>query len=332
MDPITQGALGAACGQCTSRPQKLVAATIAGTLAGMAADTDVLIRSGSDPLLFLEFHRHFTHSLIFIPVGALLCALVAHRVLRRLISFPEAFFACLAGYASHGLLDACTSYGTLLLWPFSDARIAWNNISVIDPLFTVPVMLLVVLAARLKRKIYAALALCWAVAYLALGYVQMERALAAGMALAESRGHQPLRARAMPSIGNLWLWRHIYVHDGRIYADAVRAAAETTLFEGSSLPELDISTDFSWLDSDTTQSRDLRRFAHFADDYLGVDRANGNRIVDLRYSALPNAVIGIWSITLDPNADPAQHIRFDTDRITEPGQADELFRMLFGAR
>ena len=312
MDPISQGALGAACGQSTARSGKIIAASLAGCLSGMAADVDILIRSSEDPLLFLEFHRHFTHSLIFIPLGALICAAAIHPVMRRYMRFRFSLLACLAGYASHGLLDACTSYGTLLLWPFSNARISWNNVSVIDPLFTLPVGIFVLLAARRRRKRYAGLALLWAVAYLSLGYAQMLRALEVGSELAASRGHDAARPRAMPSIGNLWLWRHIYEHDGRIYADAIRVLLEPTVFEGSSLRALD-TRDYRWLDPASTQAEDLRRFGHFADGYLAVTQSDPNRIVDLRYSALPNDVAGIWSITLDRQANTDEHVRFVAD-------------------
>lgn len=329
MDPISQGALGAACGQCTSRSRRLMPATIAGCIAGMAADTDILIRSSTDPLLFLEFHRHFTHSLAFIPVGALLCAALLQRFMRERLRFRETLLACLAGYASHGLLDACTAYGTQLLWPFSDARIAWNNVSVIDPLFTLPLGALVLLAVRRQRPALAWYALGWAIAWLSLGYLQMHRALDVGAELAATRGHSPARARAMPSIGNLWLWRHVYEHDGRIYVDAVRVAAKATVFEGSSLPIPNLHRDFPWLDAASTQARDYARFAHFADGFLGIVEHDPNRIVDLRYSALPDEVVGVWTIGLDPAAGPDQHISFVTDRGARPGQASRLFRMLF---
>ena len=46
------------------------------------------------------------------------------------------------GYATHGLLDACTSYGTVLFWPFSNERLTWNNISIVDPLLTIPALIL----------------------------------------------------------------------------------------------------------------------------------------------------------------------------------------------
>jgi inner membrane protein len=329
MDPISQGVLGAACGQSISRPQQIACAAALGAMAGMAADVDVVINSASDPILFLEYHRHFTHSLIFIPVGALVCAVVAHVFVRRHVGFTFTFLACLAGYASHGLLDACTAYGTLLLWPFSNARIAWNNVSVIDPLFTVPLGALMLIALRRKQRKFAVLGLAWAVAYLSIGYLQMLRAADVGAALAQSRGHEPARARAMPSIGNLWLWRHIYEFEGRIYADAIRIGLGTSIFEGSSLRAPDVDVDFPWLNPNSTQAADLRRFSYFADGFLGITRSDSNRLVDLRYSALPNEVAGIWSITLDPSAPADAHVGFIADRGGEPGQAQTLLGMLF---
>jgi len=77
MDPLTQGTLGASLSQSFAGDKKLVKyASILGFLAGMAPDLDLFIRSSEDPLLFLDFHRQFTHSLFFIPIGGFLCALL----------------------------------------------------------------------------------------------------------------------------------------------------------------------------------------------------------------------------------------------------------------
>ena len=78
MDPISQGALGAAFSQATAKKEKLRAAALLGCLAGMSADLDVFINSSTDPLLFLEYHRHFTHALLFIPFGAAIVTLVLY--------------------------------------------------------------------------------------------------------------------------------------------------------------------------------------------------------------------------------------------------------------
>ena len=187
MDPLTQGVLGAALPQATAARARFAAsAGLLGFLAGMAADLDVLIRSSSDPLLFLEYHRQFTHSLIFVPFGGLFCALILHALLgrRRGLSFRQSWLFCTLGYATHALLDACTTYGTMLLWPFSDVRVAWTTISIIDPLFTLPLLFAVVLAGRRSRPLYARLGLLWACFYMALGLWQRNEAVAMGYALA----------------------------------------------------------------------------------------------------------------------------------------------------
>lgn len=328
MDPVSQAALGAAFAQSRARSHKLVPATIVGCLAGMAPDADILIQSSTDPLLFLEYHRHFTHSLVFIPIGALVCTAILHRFTRRHLSFAECYFFSFLGYASHGVLDACTTYGTLLLWPFSDDRIAWDNVSVVDPAFTIPVIALTTLAYRRKLALLGRLALMWAVAYLAFGVFQAQRASDVGAALAHSRGHTPTTARTMPSIANLLLWRHVYEHDGRFYVDAIRVGFRPQVFEGASLERFRPDA-LTWLDPDSAQADDIERFSHFAGGYIGVAAGNSHRLVDLRYSALPNDVAGIWSIELDPTADSHAHVSFTTSRTAGEGGLGALLAMLF---
>src|SRR5210317_2011631 len=212
MDPVSQAVLGASVPQAVSRKIHLAAATLFGALAGMAPDLDSLIRSDTDPLLYLEFHRQFSHSLFFIPIGALICTAVFYALFARRwqISFKLTYLFCFLGYATHGLLDACTSYGTQLLWPFSNERFAWNTISIVDPLFTLPLLALVITGARKKKPLFSQIALCWVIFYLGLGVFQNYRVTEAGTQLARERGHTPIRLEAKPTIGNLLLWKVIY--------------------------------------------------------------------------------------------------------------------------
>ncbi|MCY4095570.1 MAG: metal-dependent hydrolase [Gammaproteobacteria bacterium] len=128
----------------------------------MAPDLDVFISSDVDPLLFLMFRRQFTHSLVFIPTGALIVAGCVFPFLRKSIDFRYVYLACLLGYATHGLLDACTSYGTQLFWPFTDYRVTWNNVSVLDPAFTVPLLLAVIAGLIWRRRWLPWIGLTWA--------------------------------------------------------------------------------------------------------------------------------------------------------------------------
>ena len=124
MDPLSQGTVGAAFAQSAANKNNIFKIGLIGFLAGLAPDLDVLIQSSTDPILFLEYHRQFTHSLLFIPFGSLIVALVLFSLFKRSMSIKTVYFASILGYSTHGLLDACTSYGTQLFWPFSNERVS----------------------------------------------------------------------------------------------------------------------------------------------------------------------------------------------------------------
>ena len=86
MDPITQGAFGAIFAQTISNKKKILIGSIVGCCAGLAPDLDIFIRSVSDPLLKLEYHRQFTHSIIFIPIGALIVTLFSRILFKKYLS------------------------------------------------------------------------------------------------------------------------------------------------------------------------------------------------------------------------------------------------------
>lgn len=329
MDPVTQATVGAAFAQSGARAAKARDAALIGAAAGLAPDLDGLIRSADDPLLLLELHRHFTHALAFIPVGALLCATLLHPLVRRRLRPRDTYLFCVLGYGSHGLLDACTSYGTMLLLPFSDARIAWNIIAAVDPLFTLPVFALVVASWRTRRAALALGAIAWGVSYLLLGHLQMQRAEGAAERLAMSRGHAPVRLEAKPSLLNIVLWKTLYEHDGVYHVDAVHALFDTRVIEGESTASLDLDVHFPWLDPRSQQARDVERFRRVSDDFLTVDDDAPNRIVDMRYSMLPNEIEGFWAIELDPDAPADRHVGYVTTRENARERAVDFLRMLF---
>ncbi len=301
-----------------------------GCLGGMAPDLDVLIFSTEDPLLFLEYHRQFTHSLAFIPIGALIVTTVMRRFVARELPFGRAYLFCLLGYATHGLLDACTTYGTMLLWPFSNARIAWNNVSIIDPLFTLPILTLVVLGVKNRSPQLARIAAVWGLSYLLLGVWQRDRVEEAAHQLAESRGHVPVRLEAKAGFANLLLWKTVYEAEGRYYVDAIRIGTGHTIYPGASAEKLDVDRHFPWLETDSQQAKDIERFRWFSNDYLAIDPAIGYRVIDVRYSIVPNEVDALWAIDLDPNKPPEAHITWQSLRRSSAEQALRWWNMLTG--
>ena len=330
MDPVSQATIGALAPASVFDPRKARAAALLGGVAGLAPDVDVFVSSPVDSLLFLEYHRQFTHALLFVPVGAAVVALAGHWLVRRQLRPWQSYLACLLGYATHGLLDACTSYGTQLFWPFADVRVAWNNVSVVDPLFTAPVLALVVASLLCRRRTLAWAALAWGVAYLAFGAVQNQRAENAGAALAAARGHAPARLAAKPGFANLLLWKTVYEHRGRYYVDAVRTGFHVAACPGASVPVLNAPRDLPWLDANSQQARDVERFRWFSADYVALDPAAPYRVIDIRYSMVPNRMDPLWGIELRPSAAPAEHARFVADRRIEGDEYAALLRLLRG--
>ena len=331
MDPFTHGLLGAALSQATLREKRLAPiAALCGAVGGMAPDVDVLIASDSDPLLFLEYHRQFTHSLLFVPVGALLCALLFHFVVGRCwkLDFKHTYLFAFLGYAAHPLLDACTSYGTMLLWPFSDARIDWSTIAIIDPLFTVPLLAAAVLAAIKREPKIARMGLAWCGLYLLLGLAQREGAETMAAQLAAKRSQDPIDIQAKPSFGNLIIWKTIYEAEGRFYVDAARVGTAPKVFEGTSISKLDLARDFPWLQPDTQQAHDVTRFAWFSQGYVAQDTSDLTRIIDIRYSLVPNDINALWSITLDPKAAPDAHTPYQNHRRDVGESGRKLWQMI----
>lgn len=330
MDPVSHGLLGASAAASFAKKKQIAVAVVAGWLAAMAPDLDVLIRSSADPLLTVEMHRQFTHSLIFMPFGAFIVTILLWMFIKRYLTFQELYLFTFLGIATHGLMDAFTSYGTQLFWPFTDARIAWNMVSVIDPVVTLGMVLFASLAIWRKKRFWAWISLGWFALCMMFGYYQGQRASAAAIELAETRGHQPERLVARPSFGNQILWRVNYIYDGHIYTDAVRPGffSETKIYEGGSLPEFVIETEMAGFESTTLYS-DLERFRHFSDGYLTRHPENPNIIGDTRYSMIPTSMIPLWGVEID-TTDTARHLPFSYYRDIEQEDLDLFFDMLFG--
>ena len=331
MDPITQGTVGAAFAQSTANKNNILRIGVIGFLAGLAPDLDVLIRSSNDPILFLEYHRQFSHSLFFIPFGSLIVALLIFPLVKKSMSLKTVYIASFLGYATHGLLDACTSYGTQLFWPFSNERVTWNNISIVDPLFTIPILILVGTAIKTRKRLFSFFAIGWAAFYLSLGFVQYERALSTAIELAHSRGHNAERLTLKPSFGNLILWKSIYQHEEKFYVDAIRTVRSSTWCSGENIRMFDYQYHLPSLDKDSQQRKDIERFRWFSQDYLGFDKEE-NLVTDVRYSMIPNQIVPMWGLVIDDQKDINEHAIWRTSRSLDQSQLDLFKEMLSGKK
>jgi inner membrane protein len=298
VDPVTHALLGAAAGYCVAGRTVGRKALAIGALAALLPDVDVAIRSSTDPLLAIEHHRGFTHALAFVPLGAAVAALPWLAIPRLRTAWRAVLAAAFVGYASHGLLDAATTYGTQLLWPFSSYRVGLDIISIIDPAFTLLLLLGVVLALLKDRVRPAALALAAGVLYLGLGAVQRERAIAVQERLAAERGHERARGAVFPTFANNIVWRSLYQAGDSVHADRLRVpwVAAPSWSGGPALAILD-ETRLSADDHLHPQvGRDFRRFAWFSDGWVARPPGDPEVIGDVRYSMSATVFEPVWGI------------------------------------
>ncbi len=196
MDSLTQIVLGAAVGEAVLGKKLGNKALLWGAVAGTIPDLDVLSKLFVDDLTANEWHRGFSHSILFCLMASPILAWLIHKkeratlfvIILSLVAFLMAFssgwimsgivliFAALLVWAvlrmklsntmvhtkelrkffflclvTHPLLDAHTSWGTQLLWPLP-WKYSWNNIFVVDPLYTVPFMLCLIAVMFFNRE------------------------------------------------------------------------------------------------------------------------------------------------------------------------------------
>lgn len=330
MDPFTHGLIGAAAAQLVTPMERNREAALAGFASAMLADADVFLTRTDDPLFQLEFHRQFSHSLLFIPVGAAISTGFLWWVLRSRLGFSTLYRACLAGYATAGVVDACTSYGTQLLWPFSALRVAWGLVPVVDPVLTIGLLLLIVASLRTRSIVWAKWALAWLGLVLLYGGLQKERAWRAVQRLHLSRGHVVETCVVKPTLGNQLVWRSTYVHSGRVYTDGIRTSlfAAPLVYPGESAPLVVLGRDFTEMVG-TQTFRDLERFSELSDGYLIRHPDAPNVVGDARYAMLATSVSPLWGVEFDPSR-PQRPVRFLTFRDSTKRVRDTFLAMLLG--
>lgn len=280
MDPLTHALTGAAIAATLGRDRKSL---LIGAAAGLAPDLDIFIRSTADPLLAIEHHRGFTHALLFAPVGGTIVALLLRR--------PGAILAATLAWLSHSLLDASTTYGTQLFWPFSRHRVGLDIISIVDPAFTLIVLAAAVAAYR-QRYRPATFALVIATLWLVIGAAQRERAMDVQEKIARSRGDTRWRGEVFPTVGNTLVWRSIYESGGTLRLDRIRVP----WFGAGSATPVTTVPHITAIEANARGQRDFARLAWFSNGWIAASPTDPTLLGDARYSLRSDGYEPVWGI------------------------------------
>lgn len=142
MDSITQALLGAAIGESLLGKKVGNKGALIGAAVATIPDLDVMLYLFYDKLDMLSIHRGFSHSILFSILGAILIAFFLNKIKGlQHVGFKSLLLLSWLSLFTHILLDTFTAYGTQIFSPFSDKRVGFDSINVIDPLYTAPLLI-----------------------------------------------------------------------------------------------------------------------------------------------------------------------------------------------
>jgi inner membrane protein len=230
MDTLTHALAGAVLARATASPTprsdepSVRARVLAGAAAAAFPDLDFVLGYVS-PIVYLENHRGLTHSILLLPLWALLLAWICSRIARDHRGPAPWFGVCALGLASHIAGDLITSFGTMILAPVSKQRFGIGTTFIIDPWFT-GILVAALLASLILRRsrVPAAAASLALVSYVGMQAIQKERAerfgeryaqaqnLAAATVDAQPRPVSPFNWTVFVTSGERIDYAHVNVH------------------------------------------------------------------------------------------------------------------------
>jgi len=216
MDTLTHALSGALLARATAPkdlpPRSLPRRVAAGFFACAAPDLDFVV-SWFGPITYLELHRGPTHSLLLLPFWAFAFSWVLAKILRDPRGWRALYGVTAMGLALHIAGDLITSFGTMIFWPLSDARLGLGTTFIIDLWFSGIILAGLIAAAFFFRsRIPAAAASVVLCAYVGFQYVQKQDALEFGLRYAQGRGLAGANVTAHPRPVSPFNWT-VFVSD-----------------------------------------------------------------------------------------------------------------------
>lgn len=285
MDSLTQIALGAAVGVAVmGRRTAVWKAALWGGIAGTLPDLDVLIDHGNAVLNMVR-HRGESHSFFYLTLFSPLLAWGVSKIHGEGALFKRWWLALWLVLITHPMLDAMTVYGTQLLLPFSNHPFGVNSIFIIDPAYTVPLIVGVVAALRLNNARglrWNALALVLSTLYLGWSVLAQQHVERIARISLQAEGIPAQALLVTPAPLNTVLWRLVATTPERYYEgfysllDATRTVRWSAYPRGAELYE-------QHRDNDAVQ-----RIAAFTKGLFSLQRVDGRLLLtDLRMGQEP---------------------------------------------
>lgn len=222
MDSITHIILGAAIGDTLLGKKIGRKAAAIGALAKTLPDFDLFYTGLNDARLYMCHHRGHTHSLLWQFIFAFPIAYLFYLLFKKRIAYRDWFVLFLVCLWGHSLLDTCTNYGTRLFLPLTNHAYSWNNLSIVDLVYTLPMLFLLLaglIAANQSkwRLILIRSLLVYCGIYLAYSSLNKVNANAIVQKSLQENNISFTKFMSNPTILNNILWYGQAVNDSNLY-------------------------------------------------------------------------------------------------------------------
>ena len=286
MDSLSQLVLGAAVGEVLLGKKLGNRAILWGAIGGTIPDLDVLSGLFLSELGELTFHRGISHSLLFSVLFALLLGWLIHRFNKptSLVTRKEWQIMLFFAFFTHVILDCFTVYGTQVFAPFSSYRVSWGSIAVVDPLYTIPLLLSLVITGfiirtKRTRRIVNYLGLVLSMSYLLFTVYNKSRVQTVFENELKAQNIKVTRMMTSPTIFNNILWSCTAEANDAYYV-GLYSFYDTVPVKFSKIEKQ--HTLIQNIDSDPT----ITSLRWFSDNYFCIDIVDGNLLFnDLRFGA-----------------------------------------------
>ncbi len=313
MDSLSQIALGSAVAVgVMGRRTAVWKAAPWGAVAGTLPDLDALIDHG-DALLNMVLHRAESHALLYLTALAPLLAWAVSRLHGERQLYGRWTLALWLVLITHPLLDAMTVYGTQLLLPFTNHPYGVGSVFIIDPVYTLPLIVGVVAALRLKGSArglrWNAVGLVASTAYLAWSALAQTHVELQARASLRAQGIAAERVLVTPAPLQTLLWRVVALPDDP--SDPHFHETNISVFDGARAPRWTAHDRGTALLAQHAGAEPVARLSAFSHGFVkAAATPDGQlRITDLRMGQEPDFVFNFDLGPLDAvRSVPAVHV------------------------
>lgn len=301
MDSLTQVVLGGAVGYAVLGNKVGRKASIYGAILGTVPDLDVFLPYSGEVEAF-TYHRGFSHSLLMhLLISPFIAWLIIKCHAATAVYKKSWFWLVFLCLSTHAVLDSFTVYGTQLFWPITEYPVAISNLFIIDPVYTLPLLIafIVVLLPNVKLRTastinmfalaISSLYVCWSLA--AKAYIDQKVEIALN-----DRHINASHYLSTPAPLSTLLWRILVMSDGQYFEGYV------SIFDSASDVSLEAYNSSDLLLTNIKDEWGVQRLQWFTKGFYSVKQDEQNIVFsDLRMgvecSYVFNFIVGVQTST-----------------------------------